>query len=128
MELGTIIHIPLRATKCKHDLDSQSPMTILFEHSKAESTPRAELSGADDVNKTREGRETQKSSFRPGRVLLLGLPPLPPLVDVVGAGKLSSWRRLSFIVSVRQISILLMFPPVIVVVVWFDHRNSCWLA
>ena len=30
------------------------------------STPRAELSGADDVNKR---RETQKSSFRPGRVL-----------------------------------------------------------
>ena len=30
---------------------------IDLEH-KAESTPRAELSGADDVNKTREGRET----------------------------------------------------------------------
>ena len=57
----------------------------------AESTPRAELSGADDVNKRRDGRETQKSSFTPGRVLLLGLPPLPPLVDVIGAEKLGSW-------------------------------------
>ena len=51
--------------------------------SKAESTPRAELSGADDLNKRREGMETQKSSFRPGRVLLL--------VDVIGAGNLGSW-------------------------------------
>ena len=57
---------------------------------KAESTPRAELSGTDDVNKTREERETKKFSFRPGRVLLLGLPPLPRLVDVIGAGKLGS--------------------------------------
>ena len=55
---------------------------------KAESTPRAELSGPDDVNKRREWGETQKSSFRPGRILLLGL---PPLVDVIGAGKLGSW-------------------------------------
>ena len=46
---------------------------------KAASTPRAELSG-DDVNKRREGRE--KSSFRHGRVLLLGLLSLPSLVDV----------------------------------------------
>ena len=46
---------------------------------------------ADDVNKRREGRETQKFSFRPERVLLLGLPLLPPLVDVIGTGKLGSW-------------------------------------
>ena len=63
--------------------------------SKAESTSRAELSGADDVNKRREGRENQKSSFRPGRVLLLGLPPLPCLVDVIGARYLGSWCGLS---------------------------------
>ena len=31
-------------------------------------------------------------------------------------------------VTVRQSSILLMFPPVIAVIVWFDHHNSCWLT
>ena len=30
---------------------------------KAESTPRAELSGADDINKMMEGRETQKNNY-----------------------------------------------------------------
>ena len=56
-------------------------------------------SPADDVNKIREGRETQKSSFRSGRVLLLVLPPLPHLVDVFGAGKLGSWCGLSLRLS-----------------------------
>ena len=72
---------------------------------KAVSTPRAELSGADDVNKVRWGRETQKSSFRPGRVLLLGLPPLPRLVDVICTGKLGSWGGLSLRAE-RQIHFL----------------------
>ena len=53
-------------------------------------------------NKTRKGRETQKSSFRPGRVLLLGLLPLPPLVDVIGAGKLGSWCGLSLMLLLCQ--------------------------
>ena len=78
------LHIVLCCVK-KYISVSYNPI-----HHKAESTPRAELSGADDVNKRREERETQKSSFRPGRVLLLGLPPLPRLVDVIGSGKLGS--------------------------------------
>ena len=48
-------------------------------------TPGAELSGADDVSKRREGRETQKSSFRSGRVLLLGLPPHDDVIDLTSS-------------------------------------------
>ena len=55
------------------------------------STPRAELSGADDVNKRSEGRETQKENSPRTENRLLGLPP----GDVFGAGKLGSWCGLS---------------------------------
>ena len=60
------------------------------------STPRAELSGADDVNKRREGRETQKSSFLSWESSSSGSPSPPSrLVDVISAGKLGSSGGLS---------------------------------
>ena len=57
------------------------------------STPRAELSGTDDVKLTR--RETQKKNSPRTETRLLCLPPLPRLVDVIGTGKLGSWCGLS---------------------------------
>ena len=56
------------------------------------STPQAKLSGADNVNKT---RETQKKNSPRTETRLMGLPPLPRLVDVIGAKKLGSWCGLS---------------------------------
>ena len=81
--------------KSRHDTYEVVVLLVL----KAVSTPLAELSGADDVNKTREGRETQKTS--PGRVLLLGLPHLPRLVDVISAGNLGSWCGFSLMLFYR---------------------------
>ena len=68
------------------EYDGSCFVVIIF--SKSVSTPRAELSGADDVNKRTEGRETQKKNSPRTETRLLGL---PPLVDVLGAGKLGSW-------------------------------------
>ena len=48
-------------------------MRLYVKKCKAESTPLAELSGADDVNKTREGRETQKKNSPRTETRLLGL-------------------------------------------------------
>ena len=43
-------------------------------------------------------------SFRTGRVILLGLPPLPRLVDVIGTGKLGSscGRSLMLIIHISS--------------------------
>ena len=52
-------------------LKKQTVVTFLFVVTKDSRvslrlSPRSELSGGDDVNKRRDGRETQKSSFRLG--------------------------------------------------------------
>ena len=53
------------------------------------------LAPMTSVNNRREGRETKKKNSPRTGTILLGLPPLPPLVDVIGAGKLGSWCGLS---------------------------------
>ena len=53
--------------------------------------PRVRLSPHDEPTfpalMTREGRETQKKNSRRSETRLLGLLPVPRLVDVMGAGK-----------------------------------------
>ena len=70
----------------------------------AESTPRAELSGADDVNKKREMRE-ERPRIRtiPGRKLDFWVS-LPPLVDVKSSVPESSARGVDSALGAKRLT------------------------